>query len=164
LLAAQVARGLGGDVLVTGLARDSLRLNAARTLGFETAQAEDGVGDAAEFHVVVECSGSAGGATTCLEHARRGGRYVQIGVFGKPVTVPLDEVFRKELTVTSGFASTARSWRRALGLIEQRTVELEPLVSKVVGLDVWESVFADLRAGRAIKYVFDPRLEREAGA
>jgi L-iditol 2-dehydrogenase len=157
LLAAQVARALGGEVLVTGLARDTARLAAARGLGFETATAEDGLGEA-EFHVVIECSGSAGGATACLEHARRGGRYVQVGVFGNPVTVPLDEIFRKELTVTSGFASTPRSWRRALGLIERRSVQLEPLVSEVVPLDAWERVFADLRAGRAIKYVFDPRL------
>ena len=38
------------------------------------------------FDVVIECSGSAGGAATCLEAARRRGTYVQIGVFGKPVT------------------------------------------------------------------------------
>ncbi len=108
--------------------------------------------------VVVECSGAAGGAPTCLEAARRGARYVQIGVFGKPVTVPLDNVFQKELVVTSGFASTPRSWRRAMTLIETRRVELEPLVSEVVPLDDWERVFADLRAGKGIKIVFDPRL------
>ena len=39
---------------------------------------------------------------------------MQVGVFGKPVTVPLDHVFAKELVVSSGFASTPRSWRRAL--------------------------------------------------
>jgi L-iditol 2-dehydrogenase len=162
LLAAQVARAHGGDVLVTGLRRDEVRLAAARALGFETAYAEDGLGPR-EFHVVVECSGSAGGATACLEHARRGGRYVQVGVFGKPVTVPLDEVFRKELRVTSGFASTPRSWRRALGLIERRSVRLEPLVGEVVPLDAWERVFDDLRNGRVIKYVFDPRLNATGG-
>ena len=70
----------------------------------------------------------------------------------------LDAVFEKELVLTSGFASTPRSWRRALALLEERAVQLEPLVSEVVPLDAWERVFADLRAGRAVKYVFDPRL------
>jgi L-iditol 2-dehydrogenase len=74
------------------------------------------------------------------------------------VTVPLDEVFRKELLVTSGFASTHASWLAALSLIEERRAELEPLVSEVLPLEDWERVFADLRAGRAVKYVFDPRL------
>jgi L-iditol 2-dehydrogenase len=155
LLAAQVARELGGEVLVVGLATDEQRLETAGKLGFNTAQAG---AELADVDVVVECSGSAGGATTCLEAARRGGRYVQIGVFGQPVTVPLDRVFQKELVVTSGFASTPRSWRRALRLIEERAVELEPLVSEVVPLTAWERVFADLRAGRGIKVVFDPRM------
>ncbi len=157
LLAAQVARALGGRVLVSGLARDEVRLATAQALGFETATAEE-LDANGRFHVVIECSGSAGGASACLEGARRGGRYVQIGVFGRPVTVRLDAVFEKELVLTSGYASTPRSWRRALTLLEERRVQLEPLVSEVVPLDAWERVFADLRAGRAVKYVFDPRL------
>jgi hypothetical protein len=34
-------------------------------------------------------------------------------------------------------------------------------VSEVVPLSDWERVFADLRAGRAIKVVFDPREPAE---
>ena len=163
LLAAQVAHAFGGEVLITGLARDTTRLAAARALGFETEVADDPKAftrfePRLGADVVVECSGSAGGATACLETARRGGRYVQIGVFGRQVTVPLDLVFEKELVVTSGFASTPRSWRRAVSLIERRSVELKPLVSDVVPLTEWERAFADLRAGRALKIVFDPRL------
>ena len=156
LLAAQVARALGGSVLLVGLPTDEPRLDVARALGFETA--DDGRAPAASFDVVVECSGSAGGAATCLEAARRRGRYVQIGVFGKPVTLPFDRVFEKELVVTSGFASTPSSWRRALELVESRRLELGPLVSEVAPLTAWERVFADLRAGRGVKVVFDPRL------
>jgi L-iditol 2-dehydrogenase len=156
LLSAQVARAAGGRVLVSGLASDEARLAVARRLGLETVLAGEAVADQ---DVVIECSGSAGGATACLEAARRGARYVQIGVFGKPVTVPLDRVFQKELVVTSGFASTPRSWRRAMSLIEGRVVELEPLVSEVVALADWERVFADLREGRGIKVVFDPRRD-----
>jgi L-iditol 2-dehydrogenase len=155
LLAAQVARALGGSIVLVGLPSDEPRLVVARALGLETARA---VPEAADFDVVIECSGSAGGAAVCLDSARRGGRYVQVGVFGKPVTVPLDRVFQKELVVTSGFASTPRSWRRALAMVEARRVQLEPLVSEVVPLAAWERVFADLRAGRGVKVVFDPRL------
>jgi L-iditol 2-dehydrogenase len=165
LLSAQVARALGGRVLVCGLRRDQIRLAVAESLGFETALVDELKAEE-RFDVAIECSGSTGGAAACLRGARRGGRYVQIGVFGKPVTVPLDCVFEKELVVTSGFASTPRSWRRALAFVEDRRVQLEPLVSEVVPLDAWERVFDDLRLGKAIKYVFDPRLsaEREGGA
>jgi L-iditol 2-dehydrogenase len=154
LLAAQVARAHGGEVVVVGLASDEVRLEAARALGLETALEAD----PSSADVVIECSGAAGGAAAGLRAARRGARYVQVGVFGKDVTVPLDNVFAKELVVTSGFASTPRSWRRAMTLIERRAVELEPLVSEVAPLDDWERVFEDLRGGRGIKIVLDPRI------
>jgi L-iditol 2-dehydrogenase len=155
LLAAQVARALGGSVLLAGLPSDEQRLCVGRALGFETATTAPAT---AAFAAVIECSGSAGGAVACLEAAQRGARYVQIGVFGKPVTVPLDLVFQKELVVTSGLASTPRSWRRALALVDDRRVELAPLVSEVVPLADWERVFGELRAGQGVKVVFDPRL------
>ncbi len=163
LLAAQVARALGGSVVVMGLESDTARLEAARKLGFETETSVDSLAARLEVthgaNVVIECSGSAGGAATCLNSVRRGGRYVQIGVFGKPVEIPLDRIFETEAILTSGFASTPRSWRHAMRLISEREIELEPLVSEVIPLGSWEVAFEKLRAGRAIKIVFDPRLE-----
>jgi L-iditol 2-dehydrogenase len=92
-----------------------------------------------------------------LESARRGGRYVQVGLAGRPVTVPLDEVCYRELTISSGNASTPRSWQRALELIESRAVDLAPLVTAVHPLADWERAFAATRAGEGIKIVLDPR-------
>lgn len=163
LLAAQVARALGGEVLVAGLRDDVLRLDAARRLGLETAVVDEPgaferYADRLGADVVVECSGSGGAAVICLEQVRRGGRYVQIGVFAGPVTVPLNRLFETECTATSGFASTPRSWRRALALLERRAVDFVPLVSEIAPLSSWQRVFADLRAGRAIKVIFDPSL------
>lgn len=168
LLAAQVARALGGEVLVYGLPSDAERLAAARALGLDATSepgvVEERLGPRLGADVAIECSGAAGGATLCLERLRRGGRYVQVGVFGKPVTVPLDRVFQTEAVVTSGFASTPRSWLAALALVERRDVDLAPLVSGVFPLSSWRDVFADLRAGRGLKAVLDPRLPLEGTA
>jgi L-iditol 2-dehydrogenase len=154
LLAAQVARAAGGFVHVRGTPADAARLVAAGSLGFETSTTEDEL--EREFDVVVECSGHAAGMTFALDAARRGGRYVQIGLAGRPVTVPLDLVCFKELTVTSGNASTPASWDRALALVEEQSVELEPLLSEVVPLAEWERAFAATRAAAGIKYVLAP--------
>jgi L-iditol 2-dehydrogenase len=155
LLAAQVARDLGGTVTVCGLRRDSERLTVARALGFAVRDTPPESGSA---DVAVECSGSAGGAAACLTAARRGGRHVQIGVFADEVTVPLNQVFYSELVLTSGFASTPRSWRHAMRLIDSRAVQTAPLVTRAAPLAAWEDVFADLTAARGIKVVLDPRL------
>lgn len=162
LLAAQVVSASGGRALVVGTESDELRLAKARELGFDTALADDPAA-LAQFKgrgadVAIECSGSGAAAASCLQAVRKGGRYIQVGLAGKPVTVPIDEICYGELIVTSGFASTPRSWRRALALIASRAVRLEPLVSEVAPLDDWERVFAETRAGKGIKYVFDPRL------
>jgi L-iditol 2-dehydrogenase len=154
LLAAQVARAGGGAVHVRGAPHDGARLAKARELGFETSVAGD---DApADFDVVVECSGAAAGIAFALEAAARGGRFVQVGLAGKPVAIPLDLVCYRELSVTSGNASTPRSWRRALELIESRRVALGPLVTEVVPLAEWERAFAATRAGTGVKLVLSP--------
>jgi L-iditol 2-dehydrogenase len=154
LLAGQVARAAGGNVHVRGAPRDDRRLGAARELGFETSTTEEGLVDA---DVVIECSGTEAGIAAGLGAARRGARYVQIGLAGKPVALPFDLVCFHELTISSGFASTPTSWEKALELVTDRRVELEPLRTGVVPLEDWERAFAATRAAEGIKFVLDPR-------
>ena len=154
LLAAQVATAAGGRVHMRGVPRDAARLSLAASLGLATSTTEGE--PPGEFDVVVECSGHASGMTFALESARRGARYVQIGLAGKPVSLPFDFVCFKELTVTSGNASTSVSWRRALALVDSRAVALEPLVSSAVPLERWEEAFAETRAGSGVKHVLVP--------
>ena len=154
LLAAQVAAAAGGRVHVRGVPRDRERLALAATLGYATSTTADD--SAGEFDVVVECSGHQAGIALALESARRGARCVQIGIAGKPVVVPFDLVCFKELTLTSGNASTPASWTRAVALVESRAVALEPLLSAAAPLERWEQAFADTRAGAGVKYVLVP--------
>lgn len=154
LLAAQVARAQGGAVHVRGTPRDARRLAIAGELGFETSTTDDAPLEG--FDVVVECSGHEAGMTSAFEAARRGARYVQIGLAGKPVAIPFDLVCFKELTVTSGNASTPASWQRALELLESRAVVLAPLLSDAVPLAEWKRAFAATRSGEGVKYVLVP--------
>ena len=148
LIAAQVARACGGRVTVSGTERDRARLALARELGFET-------GLRPEADVVVECSGAGPGITDALHAARRRGRIVQMGLRGADVTIPYDLICFHELTVTAGFASNPASWRRAMALLPD--LSLEPLVTEVVPLRDWRRAFEASRAGDGVKYVLDPR-------
>ena len=56
----------------------------------------------------------------------------------------------------SGNASTPPSWKRALELIAERRVDLEPLLSGAFPLDDWAEAFAATRSGAGIKYVLVP--------
>jgi L-iditol 2-dehydrogenase len=141
---------------VRGTPRDEARLAKARELGFETSL----VGKPLEREpgVTLECSGSAAGTAFALEATARRGRVVQVGLAGRPVEIPFDLVCYRELTVTSGNASTPQSWLRALELVEAQQVALEPLVSEVVLLPDWERAFAATREGAGIKFVLAPSI------
>lgn len=152
-LAAQVAAAEGGVVTIAGLPKDSARLAIASRLGLDTISTE---AEENSYDVVIECSGSAPAAAMALRAARRAGRYVQIGIFGKDVTLPIDLVLYKELTLTSGFASTPTSWRRAIALIEQHKIRLSPLVTARAEIKKWPEAFAAAAAGEGLKTVIIP--------
>jgi L-iditol 2-dehydrogenase len=117
---------------------------------------DDGAG-VDDVDVAIEASGAAGGLQACLRTVVPAGRLVQIGIFGREIRAAFDLMLVKEIAFSSGFASPPRSWRRAMALIEDRTVQLDPLVSEVAPLSAWERVFGDLRAGRGMKAILDPR-------
>jgi L-iditol 2-dehydrogenase len=152
-LAAQVAQAQGGQVTLTGLPKDVERLAVAASLGITvtTELVEEG-----SFDVVLECSGSAPGATTAFHAARRGAKYVQIGIFGKDVTIPFDMVLLKELTVSSGFASTPNSWRHAMRLIDLELVALAPLITSVLPLSKFTEALLAAEDGAGLKTVVVP--------
>jgi L-iditol 2-dehydrogenase len=66
---------------------------------------------------------------------------VQVGLYGRPVTLELDRVCYKELTVTGSFATTPSSWRRALALAASGRVALKPLVGQCFPLAEWQRAF-----------------------
>lgn len=158
ILAAQLARSVGAQVTVVGTPRDQARLQVAESLGLNATTTETLSPDSFSFDVAIECSGHPAGATLCLNALRRRGSYVQIGVFGKPVTLPMDEVLLKELTITSGLAAPTPAWERALSLVSSGKVQLAPLVTEVAPLRDWERVFKATREGAGLKFVLDPHL------
>ncbi len=100
LLAVQVLRAAGARVFILGTEADEHRLCVASCLGAEeTVVAASEAGRAAverltggmEADLVAECSGSGAAACTLLDLVRRGGRYTQVGLFGKPVQWDLDQ-------------------------------------------------------------------------
>lgn len=150
LLAAQVARASGGVVTLLGLPADKARLSVAASLGFLTLMTSPGEGI---YDVVIECSGSAGGAATGLRAARPGARYVQVGIFGREVSLPFDLILLKELIVTSGFASTPTSWRAAMRLIESGSIAMTPLITRQVPLENFFLALDAAERGEGLKTI-----------
>jgi L-iditol 2-dehydrogenase len=153
-LTARVSTTLGASVTLVGLGEDADRLAVARKHGAGTAVPGEVV--PGEFDVAVEASGTGPALATAIAGLRRGGHLVLMGIMGRPVEVDLDQVFSKELTISTGFASTPASWRRACTLIETGAVTLTDLITTTRPLALWKEAFDDVRRRRGLKTVLVP--------
>jgi L-iditol 2-dehydrogenase len=166
LLTLQVVKSAGATALVLGTDLDRHRLAVAAQLGADRVvniQEEDPWSVVAALtspgtgaDVVIECSGAGPAAQQLLTLVRRGGRYVQIGLFGRPVAWDLDQVCYKELTVTGSNASVPSSWDRALRLMESGAVDTSALISHEFSILDWEEAFAVFESKQGIKTLLTP--------
>jgi L-iditol 2-dehydrogenase len=166
LLTLQVLKSAGATVVALGTNADEQRLALAQELGADYAlniqqeeplslvQAITDEGMGAD--VVYECSGAGPAAQQLLELVRRRGRYVQIGLFGRPVGWDLDQLCYKELTATGSNASTPESWLRAIQLMAKGIVQTEPLITHKFDVTDWQEAFNHFEQKKGVKMLLQP--------
>ena len=164
LLCLQVVRAEGGSAMVCGLARDESRLELARQLGADyivNVEEEDavekirGLSEGYGADVVLECSGSAGGAALALDLVRKQGKYTQVGLFGRPIEIDLEQVVFKELEFTGSIGQKPTAWKRALRLMALGQVRTAELISHQIPLAGWEEAFALFERQEGVKILLD---------
>lgn len=165
LLTVQLVKSAGAHVVVCGTNVDEARLAMAQKLGADlvvNVQARDPeavVGDLTEgkgADIVLECSGAAPSAQTCLKLVKRGGQYTQIGLFGKSIEWAMDQVPYKELKVTGSNATVPTAWRRALQLMALGKVNTRLLASEILPLTEWEKGFELFNRKDGGKIILEP--------
>ena len=166
LLTLQVVKAAGATAIVLGTDADEHRLALATQLGADAvvnvqradaaAVVRDLTIEGLGADVVYECSGAGPAAQQLLTLVRRHGRYVQVGLFGKPVAWDLDQLVYKELTATGTNASTPPSWLRALDLMGSGKVRTDLLITHEFPVTAWEKGFATFEDRSGIKTIFVP--------
>ena len=148
MLCAMLAKLCGAFVIVTGVPVDKDRLALVKELGADVtnddpSRLQEIVNQYTEYGVdhVIECSGNVRSLQAALEAVRKEGSFTQVGMYGKPVEVPMDIVVRKELKVTAGFSQAMSTWELALKILGQGRIDLEKLISVRLPLDEWEKAF-----------------------
>lgn len=147
LLALQVARANGGNVVVVGTSHDEERLNLALELGamavvnMEEQDAEERLMEITNqqgFDVAIECAGVSISLNNCIRLLRKQGLLIQMGLFGKKVEFDSDLALMKELNYANGFATEPTSWEIALRLLEYKHVDVSRLISNKLSIDNWK--------------------------
>jgi L-iditol 2-dehydrogenase len=165
LLTSQILLSAGVSVILAGTQADASRLDLGRQLGVQhTLQVDtqpvpeiiQEITHGKGADLVFECSGAAGGARLGIQVAKRGGQYIQLGLFGRPVELDWDQAMLKELDLRQSFASTWISWEYALKLLASGKVQTAPLVSGVFPLGQWETAFERFKTRQGLKYLLTP--------
>lgn len=160
LLLVQLLRALGWASVV---ATDVLahRVAAARAMGATEAIAADPDGappaGLPAVDVAFEVAGSDGSLADAIEGAVAGGRVVLVGIpEGDRTSFAAAAARRKELTLHLCRRMTADDLPRAIGLADDRRVELAALISSRYPLAEAATAFAALVARRGLKVVVEP--------
>lgn len=147
MLALQVAKANGGNVVVVGTSRDEERLNLALELGAmavvntEEKDAEKRLMELTKqegFDVAIECAGVAISLNNCIQLLRKQGLLIQMGLFGKKIEFDSDLALMKELNYANGFATEPTSWEIALRLLEYKHVDVSRLISNKLPINEWQ--------------------------
>ncbi|OIJ12576.1 sorbitol dehydrogenase [Anaerobacillus alkalilacustris] len=166
LLTAQIAKDLGATVIITGLDKDTNRLEKAKELGIDVTvniQNEDikkivnELTDGYGADVVLECTGAVPALNMGLDLLTKKGRYVQVGIFATPeVNVDFEKIIQKELEVIGCRSQKPADWHVSLKLMNENRVDAKSLVTHEYDITEWDKAYEAIKSGEAIKVVLTP--------
>ncbi|CAM5632842.1 alcohol dehydrogenase catalytic domain-containing protein [Streptomyces hirsutus] len=144
----------------------SSRLEAAGRLGADAAELPGrlmaDLADGPGADVVIEAAGAPDSFVLCTRAVRSGGHIANIGMHGKPATLHLEALWRKNVTISTGQVDTSSTpW--LLDLVTSGRLHISPLVTHTFGLSRMENAYEVFSHGTdtgALKVV----LHREESA
>ncbi len=168
LMAMQVAKAHGATVVVSGTNIDVPRLEMAKRLGadytvnLQEESLEELINKLSNNYgadVVLECSGAAPAIDTGLKLIKKRGYFTQIGLPGKKIEFDIEKICYKELHFSGSLGSRNHSWRKALKLLEEGKVVLEPLADTKLPLTEWQTAFERFEKKQGCKFILIPSEE-----
>jgi alcohol dehydrogenase len=156
-------------IVITGLARDRTRLQAALKLGADRAVNVEGesvadvvreLTDGAMADVVMDVSGSAAAARSTIDLVKRHGTIVLGGIAAGEIPFPLIDLVHKQVRVQGVLSNRGRSVRDALGIIASGKYDFGPLITHRFQLEDTERaiklVAGEITGENSIKAVVYP--------
>jgi L-iditol 2-dehydrogenase len=151
-----IVAGANGD---DGRLQAALRMGAAAVVNVGERNLLDAVRDDTDglgVDVAFECAGHASSVRGCLDALRPMGRYTQVGICGREIQFPIDQIFYKQLQLSGSICYTAKTWDRMMKIYAQGHIRLNDIVSCKLPISEWRKAF-DLCAGRqALKVLMYP--------
>ncbi|GAB7021363.1 zinc-dependent alcohol dehydrogenase [Halostagnicola bangensis] len=163
VLVAAVADAMGADVLVSGLGKDTeYRLPLVERLGIETVDIQmsalseivDGRTDGIGFDVVFDTTGHQSGVEMAIDHVRKGGQVVVVGLPGAPSEVFMTPVVRGEVDLNTSYGSTWQNFEQAIRLLSAGSIDADAIIDRSFSIDEPTSAFEAFLESETCKPVF----------
>ena len=123
----EAARKFGADVVLNSGHDDPLPVIAELTGGLGADVTKEAVGISQTFEQAVRL-------------VRPGGHVANIGVHGAPATLHLEDIWIKNLTITTGLVDTY-STPTLIGLVASHQLDTSPMITHRFGLDEFETAY-----------------------
>jgi alcohol dehydrogenase len=123
----EAAKQFGADLTINNGREDALKIIQEMTDGLGADVSMEAVGVPAAFELAASL-------------VRPGGRIANIGVHGEPVTLHLEELWIKNVTITTGLVDTY-STPTLLGLIQSGMINPSPLVTHTFKMEQFEEAY-----------------------
>jgi L-iditol 2-dehydrogenase len=160
LLCLMVLVSQGCKVIVAGTSQDGPRLEMAKSLGAAIvldvtrenlseiiARETGGRGvDAA-----VEVAGVAASVAACLAAVRRLGKYFQVGILGKPISIDFDTILFKQIQVFGSVGHSLKTWEGVMRIICSRSIDLTRIITHKLPLSRWREAFDLCESKKGVK-------------
>ena len=139
-----LARKYGADITIN-----------PKELDVDKVLKDSGIRDSIDL--AIECVGISATAQNTVEFVRNKGTAVWIGNAAKMITINMQQVVTREVTIKGSYGFTEQDFSNALHFLEQGKIIIEDLVSKKISLEEAPLAFEELSkgAGEAIKILVD---------
>jgi len=163
VLCAAIADSLGADVVVSGLGKDGVyRLPLVRELGIEAVNVEETDlreiaserGSGGGFDAVIDATGHHAGVSTAVEHVRKGGHVVMVGIPNGSSDIAFTDSVRGEVPIYTSYGSTWRNFEQALRLIGDGAVDAGAIIDDSFSASRPAEAFEAFLASETCKPVF----------
>lgn len=138
------------EVELIGAPQDKLRLAKAQEMGICIIDYMDDN----SYDIVADCSGNEIGINNGFKAIKPGGKYLQVGIPGNPITVDYEVFMFKEINIQSTFCHNYPTWEKALKMESMGLIDVKPIISEVVPIEDWKEAFDKLMRQEALKILF----------
>lgn len=165
LLCLKLLLAQGIKTIVAGTSDDQIRLDlamqygAARTVKVDredlSAIVEEET-NGKSVDLAIECAGAEGSVHNCLNSLRPLGQFIQVGHFGKHLSVPWDLIAFKQLKVNGSVGYTRDTWSQTIRILEQGKLKVNDVITHRLSLSDWRKGFELSENKKAVKVLLYP--------